>query len=367
MRLAVIGVGQAGGRVADLLTNFSIWSGYKIVPMSLAVNTAKSDLMGLKTIPMKNRVLVGKTRVKGHGVGLDSELGSKIFKDDIHSIRRALAEGEVHHSIDAFMVIAGLGGGTGSGGAPVIARDLKEFYDEPVYATGILPTDDEGMIMVKNAVKSLQGLSETVDSVILFDNNMWKREGLPILESYNYMNYELTKPLKILLETGEVTSQERVGVKVIDASDVIRTLHEFTVAGHSDIRKPLGERLKDSVNHLFIEKTSIDELDPALKCFSAVRTAAMRLTADCSLKDVRKALMIIAGPPGDLNREGIEKGKGWLEQITGGEVRGGDYPTPRSTKLSGTVLFSGLRSPPRIKALMDKVTEEQRIRESIAN
>jgi len=367
MRLAIIGVGQAGGRVADLLTNFSIWSGHEIVPMSLAVNTAKSDLMGLKTIPTKNRVLVGKTTVKGHGVGLDNELGSKIVKDDIHIIRRALAESEVHHRIDAFMVIAGIGGGTGSGGAPVIATELKEFYDEPVYALAILPTDDEGMIMAKNAVKSLQGLNETVDSVVVFDNNMWKREGVPILESYNYMNYELTMPFRILLETGEVTSQKRVGMKVVDSSDIIKTLYEFTVVGHSDIRKPLGGMLKDSVKQLFVKRTSIDELDPALKCFSIVRTSVMRLTADCDLKNVRKVLMIMAGPPDDLNREGIEKSKGWLEQITCAEVRAGDYPMPYSIGLSGTVLLSGLSSLPRIKAITDKVTEEQKIKESIAN
>ena len=60
-------------------------------------------------------------------------------------------------SADTFYdyMTAGLGGGTGSGGAPVIARRLKKLYVEPVYGLGILPARDEGGLYSLNAARSL--------------------------------------------------------------------------------------------------------------------------------------------------------------------------------------------------------------------
>ncbi|MCJ7558017.1 MAG: cell division protein, partial [Gammaproteobacteria bacterium] len=70
MRVGVIGIGQAGGRVADNLVYHSLWGRHRgIVPFALAVNSAQSDLLGLKTIQKKDRILIGQTVVKGHGVG----------------------------------------------------------------------------------------------------------------------------------------------------------------------------------------------------------------------------------------------------------------------------------------------------------
>jgi len=73
------------------------------------------------------------------------------------------------HEIDAFLVVAGLGGGTGSGGAPVIARHLKRIHTEPVYGLGILPGSDEGGIYTLNAARSLKTFVDEVDNLMLFD------------------------------------------------------------------------------------------------------------------------------------------------------------------------------------------------------
>ena len=117
MRVGVIGIGQAGGRVADHLTYHSLWGRHQgIVPFALAVNSAQADLLGLKTIQKKDRILVGQTVVKGHGVGLNRKVGAKVAKHGLHSVMHAVTEKVIHH-VDAFLVIAGLGGGTGSGGA----------------------------------------------------------------------------------------------------------------------------------------------------------------------------------------------------------------------------------------------------------
>jgi cell division GTPase FtsZ len=133
MRFFVIGFGQAGGKILDTFIENEKMRGSNIRMRWLAVNSARADLLGLKHFPMKDRILIGQTIVKGHGVGTDNKLGAKITQDEIETILNAIDERGTH-DLDAFLIIAGLGGGTGSGGAPVLAKHLSEMYSEPVYA-----------------------------------------------------------------------------------------------------------------------------------------------------------------------------------------------------------------------------------------
>src|SRR6056297_2446562 len=154
MKLAMIGFGQAGGKIVDKFLEYDAETGSNIVRAAVAVNSAKADLMGLEHIPEENRVLIGQSRVKGHGVGADNELGAEIAEEDIDEIQGSIDSIPVHE-VDAFLVISGLGGGTGSGGSPVISKHLKRIYTEPVYGLGILPGSDEGGIYTLNAARSL--------------------------------------------------------------------------------------------------------------------------------------------------------------------------------------------------------------------
>ena len=143
MRIFIIGYGQAGGRVADAFIEYAKKTGQDFIVRALAINTARSDLMGLKNIPLEDRMLVGESLTKGHGIGADNEFGARVALDEMHTIQNAI-DVRGTHKIDAFLIIAGLGGGTGSGGAPVLARRLKTLYEEPVYGLGLLPAKDEG-------------------------------------------------------------------------------------------------------------------------------------------------------------------------------------------------------------------------------
>ena len=345
MRVGVIGIGQAGGRIADLLAYHSLWGRHQgIVPFALAVNSAQADLLGLQTIQKKDRILVGQTVVKGHGVGLNRKVGAKVAKQGLHSVTHAVTEKAIHH-VDAFLVIAGLGGGTGSGGAPVIISKLREVYEEPIYFIGILPSEDEGKLMAMNAVECLQEADGMVNGILLFDNDVWKKEGLPLETSYAIMNHELVKPLPLMLGAGE-TANDRVGIKVVDASDIINSWEGFSYIGYSELKaKKARERL-----FFFRKKTSIDQLSPAMRCYTAVRNAAtLRLTGECDIKKARKALMIIAGPPDELNMEGFSHAKSWLEKaIATTEVRGGDCPIRGWDSVAAMVLLSGYSEIPRL-------------------
>ena len=345
MRIGVIGIGQAGGRIADLLTYHSMWGRHQgIVPFALAVNSAQADLLGLQTIEKKDRILVGQTVVKGHGVGLNRKVGAKTAKQGLHSITHAVTEKGVHH-VDAFLVIAGLGGGTGSGGAPVIITRLREVYEEPIYLIGILPSEDEGKLMALNAIECLQEVDGIVNGILLFDNDVWKKEGLALQTSYSKMNYELVKPLPLMLGAGE-TANDRVGIKVIDASDIINSWQGFSYIGYSEMKaKSARDRFL-----FFRKKNSMDQLSPAQRCYTAVRNAAtLRLTGECDIKKAKKALMIIAGPPDELNMEGFSHAKSWLEDsIATSEVRGGDCPIRGWDSVAAVVLLSGYSESTRL-------------------
>lgn len=362
MRVGVIGMGQAGGRIADHLTYHSLWGRHQgIVPFALAVNSAQADLLGLKTIQKKDRILVGQTVVKGHGVGLNRKVGSKVAKHGLHSVMHAVTDKVIHH-VDAFLVVAGLGGGTGSGGVPVIISKLRQVYEEPIYLIGVLPSEDEGKLMAMNAIECLQEIDGMVNGILLFDNDVWKKEGLPLETSYSIMNHELVKPLPLMLGAGE-TKNDRVGIKVIDASDIINSWEGLSYIGYSEMK---AKTARDRFLFFNRNKSSLDQLSPAMRCYTAIRNAAtLRLTGECDIRKARKALMIIAGPPDELNMEGFSHAKSWLESsIATAEVRGGDCPIKGWDSVAGVVMLSGFTEIPRLGVSINNVKPPQILKAS---
>ena len=106
MRLAFIGVGQAGGKIVDRVLEHDVQGGQGFVESAIAVNTAQSALAGLSHVPERNRVLIGQSRVNGHGVGADNELASEIAHENSQELRSAIDAVSVAE-IDAFLVVAG--------------------------------------------------------------------------------------------------------------------------------------------------------------------------------------------------------------------------------------------------------------------
>jgi len=349
MRVFMIGYGQAGGRVADAFLEFAKRTGQNFVIKALAINTAKSDLMGLKNIPMEDRVLIGEALTKGHGIGADNELGAKVATDEIYTIQTEIDKRGTHQ-VDAFLVIAGLGGGTGSGGAPVLARRLKKLYEEPVYGLGILPAKGEGSLYSLNAARSLMSFMNEVDNLFLFDNDVWKTGGETVKEAYADINEEIVRRFGILFGAGEANE---VGQMVVDAAEIMNTLKGGGISTIGYAAE--GIERKRGLKKLFRKKGTIDKMDSVTRITSLTRRAvAGRLTIPCELSSAERALVIAAGPPEELSRKGMEKSKERIEEmIRGTEVRGGDFPVVRSEHVATIVLFSGVSDIPRIKELQE--------------
>ena len=364
MKLAMIGFGQAGGKIVDKFLEYDERTGSGIVRSAVAVNTAKADLLGLERVPEDNRVLIGQARVKGHGVGADNELGAEIAEEDIDEIQGAIDNIPVHE-VDAFLIVAGLGGGTGSGGSPVLAKHLKRIYTEPVYGMGVLPGGDEGGIYTLNAARSFQTFVREVDNLLVFDNDAWRKSGESVQGGYDEINDEIVKRFGILFGAGEVDQGGAVAESVVDSSEIINTLAGggvSTVGYAAEEVEP--EQGGGGLLSRFKGDDSDDGMDTANttnRITSLVRKAALgRLTLPCEIDGAERALLVLSGPPKHLNRKGIERGRKWLEEQTGSmEVRGGDYPVPESGYVASVILLSGVHNVPRIKELQQVAIEAQ--------
>ncbi|RXK51986.1 tubulin/FtsZ family protein [Halorientalis pallida] len=364
MKLAMIGFGQAGGKIVDKFLEYDERTGSGIVRSAVAVNTAKADLLGLERVPQDNRVLIGQARVKGHGVGADNELGAEIAEEDIDEIQGAIDNIPVHE-VDAFLIVAGLGGGTGSGGSPVLAKHLKRIYTEPVYGMGVLPGGDEGGIYTLNAARSFQTFVREVDNLLVFDNDAWRKSGESVQGGYDEINDEIVKRFGILFGAGEVEQGGAVAESVVDSSEIINTL---AGGGVSTVGYAAEEVEPEKDGGGLLSRFKGDDTDDGMdtanttnRITSLVRKAALgRLTLPCEIDGAERALLVLSGPPRHLNRKGIERGRKWLEEQTGSmEVRGGDYPVPESGYVASVILLSGVHNVPRIKELQQVAIEAQ--------
>jgi cell division GTPase FtsZ len=378
MRVFFIGFGQAGGKIVDMFIEQDKKLGTNSF-RGIAVNTARTDLMGLKHIEMKDRILIGQTMVKGHGVGTDNVTGARVTADEIDSIINAV-DSRGTHDIDAFVIVAGLGGGTGSGGSPVLARHLKRIYREPVYALGIIPAPEEGRLYSYNAARSLTTLVNEADNTFIFDNSAWKNEGESVKSAFQRLNNEVVRRFAILFRAGEV-GRMGVGEMVVDSSEIINTLRGggITSVGYA-VSEVLSTRTKqqrgllggirENIKDTFGGKKEANEEvlmgeDRSAKIVGLVRRAMLgRLTLPCDYSTAERALVLIAGPPDEMDRKGVEKAKSWVEEnIAGVEVRGGDYPV-NSEYVAAVVMLATVGNAPRIKELLDiaKETKEEVIK-----
>ncbi|APW98976.1 cell division protein [Halobiforma lacisalsi AJ5] len=363
MKLALIGFGQAGGKVVDEFLAYDEAIGGGFINSAIAVNSATTDLKGLEYVPKENRVLIGQARVKGHGVGADNELGATVTEEDIDEIQGAIDRIPVHE-IDAFLIVAGMGGGTGSGGAPVLAKHLKRIYNEPVYGLGILPATDEGGIYTLNAARSFQTFVREVDNLLVFDNDVWRSAGESVQDGYDRINREIVERFGLLFAAGEVDDDDDVAESVVDSSEIINTLEEgVSTIGYAREEVDTSGGLLSS----FRGDEEFDEGQATNRMTSLVRKATLgRLTLPCDVSSADRGLVVATGPAEHLNRKGVERGRQWLEDETGSmEIRGGDYPLSDRDEVGAIVLLSGVTDVPRVDQLQEVAIEAQETTESV--
>jgi len=211
-----------------------------------------------------------------------------------------------------------------------------------------------------------QEVADEADNVIVFDNSAWKNDGESVKSAYERLNDEIVRRFGVLFRAGEI-GKYGVGEMVVDSSEIINTLRG---GGISSIGYAISEAVprgaqKQRSGGLFHKKeraephvdiTSSD--DKSAKIIGMVRRAMLgRLTLPCDYSTAERALVLVAGPPTELDRKGVEKSKSWVEEnIAGVEVRGGDYPV-ESSYVAAVVLLATIGNAPRIRELMELAKE----------
>jgi len=334
MKTVLVGVGQAGGKLTTALASFDEEMGFGAVRDALAVNTASADL---QSIPFET-LLIGQDRVNGHGVGGDNELGAEIMQADIDQVMSALSS-RISAETESIFVVAGLGGGTGSGGAPVLAKRLSRVYDIPVYGLGVLPGSDEGSLYQVNAGRSLKTLAREADALLLIDNDAWVESGESISEGYEAINQNIARRVGLLLAAGEAT--EGVAESVVDSSEIINTLRSGGIASLGYASTPAADEAAENINVIT----------------STTRNAMLTGSSLPGATDAEAALLVVAGQPERISRKGVEKARKWVETETESmQVRGGDFPID-SSRLASLVLLGGVERSDQVQRFMTRAEQ----------
>jgi len=241
MKFIVIGLGQCGSRIADefaRLNNRAVANRrIQICPGTFAVNTDATDLSGLRYIKtdFQHRIVMGGRKTAGHGVGKINEMGAEIAKADGDKVIDAIRSVKNLFEADAFLLAASTGGGTGSGSIGVIAKMVKERYnDMPVYTCMVLPFDHECETeerTVYNTATCLKSVNQVSDAVFLIDNQRYVRKDSSLANNMAKINQQIVEPFYNMLCAGEEKKAKFVGAKTLDAGDVMATINGWTVIG----------------------------------------------------------------------------------------------------------------------------------------
>ncbi|PID58497.1 MAG: cell division protein FtsZ [Gammaproteobacteria bacterium] len=154
--IKVIGVGGGGGNAVQYMMDRDL--------AGVELYCANTDLQALNISPLKNKIQLGKEVTRGLGAGANPEIGRKSADEDRETIR-SLLEGT-----DMLFIAAGMGGGTGTGAAPVIAEIAKQAGILTV-AVVTKPFTFEGNRRSQIAAAGIVELSQHVDSLITIPND----------------------------------------------------------------------------------------------------------------------------------------------------------------------------------------------------
>ncbi len=209
IHIQVIGVGGGGGNAVNHIAESNSDCAQFIV-----VNT---DLMALNALNIEKKVQIGERLTKGFGSGANPEIGKKAAEEDYEKISKMV------ENADLVFLATGLGGGTGTGATPVIAKAAKAA-GALIVAVVTLPFSTEGSKREEIAKKGLDELRQIVDSVICIPNDRITKlagDEMPINEAFRLsdkvLNDAFTAVANLIVE---------VGIVNIDYNDIVTVFKE---------------------------------------------------------------------------------------------------------------------------------------------
>ena len=385
MRLHVIGLGGAGGRIADRLA-----ADHDADPFLAGVNAFDTDMDALDALDAlgeERRYRFGDA-AGGDGLAGDLHAGRRLGDAHASELGREMDD-QRPSTAEAFLIAVGLGGAAGAGAAPALAAELSRLYDTPVYAFGLLPTPAETEerdadepsaaaaagsageadaetphrpLAERNAARTLDALSDRCAAVFPFDNAAWIRSSETLGGARDRLNGVAAERGAALFGAGEVPEGTETPQQVLDASDVARAVGsdgEVAAIGHATQPVEPPERGSRFGLGLFgsSEPAEVDT-SAAVSAIETVIRKAARGKSTIAVPEGRadRTLLIVGGPPQWLNREAIADGRRWLAEETESDaILSGDAPVPDGEAVSAVVVRSGVDEPERIREIRETI------------
>ena len=225
LSLKVVGIGGAGSNILDRVMLDGIESADLV-----AINT---DVQSLTASVAAHKVQLGRSLTRGLGSGGDPEVGLAAAEEAVDEIRSVLQGGAV------IFICTGLGGGTGSGAAPIVAQLAKE-ENALVLVFAALPFGFEGRRRCAQAEESLERLRSTADAVVCFENDRMAEITLPrmgIHEAFGAADLTISQSIRSV-----ATLLQRPGLLHIGFDDICSVLR------HGDARGLFGYGDADGEN-----------------------------------------------------------------------------------------------------------------------
>jgi cell division protein FtsZ len=231
-RMTVVGCGGSGQNMVDWLYSKGI-KGAEIV----AINT---DLQDLKLKNADKKILVGKEVTRGLGAGGDPSKGAEAAKESVGEIKEAI------QGSDMVFVCAGMGGGSGTGIAPIVAKVAKDM-GAIVIGVVTMPFSIE-RARIDKAEQGLQKLRSVADTVVVIDNNrLVKIAGnLPVTQAFAVANELVSVMIKGIVEIISVPSL--VNLDFADVKAIMSSGGVATVGiGMSDTNRRVEEAVEEAL------------------------------------------------------------------------------------------------------------------------
>jgi len=301
-KIIVVGVGGAGNNAVNRMIEESI-SGVEFI----GVNTDKQALQLCKA---PTALQIGEKLTKGLGAGAKPEIGEKAAEENIEDLEAALK------GADMVFVTCGMGGGTGTGAAPVIARIAKSMG---ILTVGVVtkPFRFEAKIRMTNALNGIDRLKDNVDTLIVIPND----KLLEIVDRRTTMPEALKK-------ADEVLQQAVQGI-----TDLINVPSLINL-DFADVQTVMTDK---GVAHIGIGHGKGDE-----KAMDAVKQAVSSPLLETTIED---ASHVIINFTGDISLIEADEAANYVQQLAGDDANiifGARYDEGASDEVTITVIATGL-------------------------
>ncbi|MBW2982552.1 cell division protein FtsZ [Candidatus Woesearchaeota archaeon] len=238
-KIKVVGTGGGGNNTINRITEVGIQG-----TETIAVNTDAQDLLYTSA---DKKILIGRETTNGMGAGSNPRLGEEAAKENEHDIKKSL------YGSDMVFITCGLGGGTGTGSAPVIA-DIAKKMGALTVGVVTIPFAMEGHVRYENAVIGLEKLEQIVDTLIVIPNDklLELAPDLPLHTAFKVADEILTNSVKGIAEL--VT---KAGLVNLDFADIKAVMRNGGVAligvGESDTENRAAEAVEKAINNPLLE------------------------------------------------------------------------------------------------------------------